>query len=459
MKHVLITGIANPLSKPLAQYDILIGKPGSDHSYHAYLKPDPSSIETDATCQDLLSVAAGLMRLEGIIGKAGLREDFDLTLSLQDPDAWSDTGALDVLGDVMKFAIRVQPRIRVVEAKPLADHASTGTAGRRNSVTLFSGGVDSYAGIHASRSAFGDTAGCFVSHSSGTPGIVRHLVENYLSQNGISVYTFKMSRTPRLVQQLRGFTYLLAGSSAALSLKSNNLVISECGVTMYQPPLLPNDLVTLTTHPHIVLQTKELVRRLLGSSPSYVEPFEDMTKAEIISSCAHPKGLAATHSCRNTQFANASLSQCGKCYGCLIKQTGLVVAGLEPVASAWNPLSNDIGTVSGWNQSTGWVLKIKDMLELLQLLRFSRDILEEKLSPWSLSSIETFGKTELFNRFALDVLASLKILYGERGGGKNSLVYRWYKDAVPSVVSEVELDERIHVVREMRKKPNFDFSY
>jgi len=83
--------------------------------------------------------------------------------------------------------------------------------------------------------------------------------------------------------QLRGFLYILFAGAYANLCKADKILVTECGPTMYQPLFSPYDSITYTTHPYVLKAAKDVLDLLLDSKPKIIIPFEDLTKAEVIS--------------------------------------------------------------------------------------------------------------------------------------------------------------------------------
>jgi len=443
----LIHGAAPPASG-IDNNTTLIG-PLEPLGYRAYLR-GPMGLDLIPLHQDILAVCTGLLKLEEMLKREKLDREIGITLSVQDPGLWNRFGAIDILSDVYYFATGSSINLKVIPAKIINVEPHIEVISPK-SITLFSGGLDSYSGVLSAKKHFGGTFGCFINHSTTVPLVVKDLTDNELNELGIKTVEFHMQHNREMIQQLRGFCYIVAGSILALRLGTPNLVVSECGITKFQPPLLPSDVVTKTTHPFVVSQAKSLLDALYGKSPNIYEPNKGLTKAEIIANLDDPEPVRKTHSCRSNRWAAQEITQCGRCYGCLIKYSGELVAMNHSITKwACDILKEDIGSPCGWNAKHR--LTSKSMLEAFQLLRFARDIVDDSLSPWTRESIDEFHNQDLFRRFGMDVIAAIHILYESGGVGRNRYLKKWHDESL-EIVTPDQIDERIAEVRERRFKP------
>ncbi|HJX84252.1 MAG TPA: hypothetical protein VJ723_07915, partial [Candidatus Angelobacter sp.] len=180
-------------------------------------------------------------------------------------------------------------------------------------VCLFSGGVDSYAGLLLAQEVLGSVEGVFCAHTDQARiiHIVAALRRRILRLRGIGLSKVPVpSAGARGYAQLRGFLYLLSAGALAQKLGSGTIVVTECGPTMYQPKFSPLDATTMTTHPFVVKKALEVTNLLLKCEIQIIRPFENLTKAEVVAICPAKKGLKLTHSCITQRFGTHD----GTCY-------------------------------------------------------------------------------------------------------------------------------------------------
>ncbi len=413
---------------------------------------DPYISSTDL---DLCFVAAGLFEYESLLRREVLRGDGSITFVTHDSTGFDSDGVSSALEDLLSFTIKTRPRVKMIEMKSDA-RASVKKFKKKNSCTLFSGGVDSLSGITRTNQSLGPTFGMFVSHDR-MLSRVNAIEQTYLKPQGLHIHKALIQRPHTGLQQLRGFVYLVFGAIAARAHQTENVVITETGQTMYQPELTALDEVTVTTHPTLMRITKKLLREICGKDFLFYEPFENLTKAEVVSLCQNKPGIPSTNSCRTTRWANSPISHCGDCFGCLIRKVACIVAGVKDASYAKDVLMMDLGeSVEGRRPNE--TLKKDDLVGLQTLLRFARDDLEDKLDDVAAFKIRSFGKEELYNRAALDIFAALHLLYGRDGSGRNKWVRGFYEECKQDgVVKSETIENRIAEVRSQKYGPNFAY--
>jgi 7-cyano-7-deazaguanine synthase in queuosine biosynthesis len=266
------------------------------------------------------------------------------------------------------------------------------------SVCLFSGGTDSYAGVLLAKEVLGDIKSVFCAHGDQARiiRIVQDLRRKILERKGIDLVKIGVPKIEaKGYAQLRGFLYLLAATAVAHQFGSEQIVVTECGPTMYQPKFSPLDSVTMTTHPFVVRTAAQVARLLLHRELNIITPFENLTKAEVIAISPEKQGLKHTHSCITQRFGTHD----GTCYGCVIRRLATIATGVEDVRYNKNPISDSKARAGN----------------LYALLSFCREILTsfDEMEEYEAGLIHTYGKRDLFGRFALDNFAAIHRLLSD----------------------------------------------
>lgn len=306
-------------------------------------------------------------------------------------------------------------------------------------ICLFSGGIDSYSGILKSKEQYPSLMGVFVAHGDQSKGvaIVKDLQKKILSKKDIQVRTLYAPPMKRYgYSQLRGFLYCMYGSVYVGLCKSDNLLITECGPTMYQTRFSPFDSVTMTTHPYVLGKTKSIIEELLGRKINMITPYENLTKSEVFAISPNDAFFNKTHSC----ISLSTGKNCGHCYGCIVRRLGAIVAGKEDSEYNSNPLTKDL----------------KKADNFISLLRFSYDILMdyEHMNFTSKENIFIYKKQRLFKRFALDNFIAIYILLKQ--GVSIHPAAKSFFDEVLEKLGKERFEQRIKEVRSGRYIPNFD---
>jgi len=295
---------------------------------------------------------------------------------------------------------------------------------------LFSGGIDSHAGILLAKQAIGPVDGVFCAHSDQSKVI--RLVERHgkglLAQEGI-----RLHKTPgpplgsRGYVQLRGFLYVVGAGLWISRLRASRLLVTECGPTMFQPQFSPLDAVTMTTHPVVMDHARKALALLMRRPILLVTPFAEWTKAEVIAASPRRDGISHTHSCISQRFG----SHDGTCYGCVVRRLAAIAAKVRDVRYRRNPLWDE--RARGGN--------------LMSLLTYCRDLLVDYggMEEYEQRGIDQYNKQDLFRRFALDNYAAVHALVGE-GKRLRRAIRRLYSE-VTSVLGKDALAQRLEELR------------
>ncbi len=375
--------------------------------------------------RDILRIGFSLFEAEKRLKKNGLISDIPILLSKQ---TFSRIDVVKLKQILEELFLLIMLEDVSVEIKDTFD-----TRGRvrkrvdfpkKEAIVLFSAGVDSYSGIKLGEAIYKNLLGLFVAHND-QPRII-NIVEKLKPNIGTEIHTLYAPGMGSMgYSQLRGFLYILCGGAYANLCKSSKILVTECGPTMYQPLFSPYDSITYTTHPYVLKAAKDVLDLLLDFKPKIIIPFEDLTKAEVISNSGITD-YSTTHSCISQRFGDHD----GTCFGCVIKKLACLVSGVRDVKYNKDVFDEEA------NQDN-----------LLNVFAYSEDLISnyENMPSFQKDKIEEFGKKDLFQRNALDNLAGLML-----GVGKKHPLYKRY------ISGEDILNARISQVRENKKRPDFN---
>jgi 7-cyano-7-deazaguanine synthase in queuosine biosynthesis len=221
-------------------------------------------------------------------------------------------------------------------------------------VVLLSGGADSASGALVSRAELGDGKQILVSHVgakniSPIQQMVAKAIEGAVSG---ATQTHLQINFRRHTHQIDGSSFpdetssrsrsllFLAFGLAVASRHNVQLWMPENGFASLNPPLGPErrgSLSTRTTHPYFLRGLAAMLSHA-GAHADFVNPFEQTTKGEMFTQVAKIVGkdqasaiLSMTHSCSTTGARSFGLSpntQCGVCFGCVVRRASFKAAGL-----------------------------------------------------------------------------------------------------------------------------------
>ncbi len=300
---------------------------------------------------DLLVLAAHVQAADTRISRGsesqdGWTREIRIIVPVSDPVKWNASiplleRLLDFLtGDKWTVGFRPRPKgfQRIATNKP-----SQQVLAPFDSLTLFSGGVDSLIGA-INLLEQGKTP-LLISHADPTTSKVQRdlfeaLKKNYSKQNfehlrlwmtfrGFSVKGVKSEKTTRG----RSFLFLAIGVYAGSGLKRPFVLsVPENGLIALNVPLDPLRLgaySTRTTHPFYIAKWNQLLQ-VLGITGKIQNPYWRMTKGEMAAACANPALFAklAPHSfsCSSPgkgRWRGLGREHCGFCLPCLIRRAAL----------------------------------------------------------------------------------------------------------------------------------------
>jgi 7-cyano-7-deazaguanine synthase in queuosine biosynthesis len=375
--------------------------------------------------RDILRIAFSLFDAEKILKKEGSIETIPIILSKQTFSRIDVAKLKQVLEELFLLIMLEDVSVEIKDIYDIKGRVRKRiTFPKKEAIVLFSAGVDSYSGLKIAENQYKDLLGLFVAHND-QARIIR-IVENMKPLLNTEIRTLYAPAMGSMgYSQLRGFLYILFAGAYANLCKADKILVTECGPTMYQPLFSPYDSITYTTHPYVLKAAKDVLDILLDFKPKIIIPFEDLTKAEVISNSGITD-YSKTHSCVSQRFGDHD----GTCFGCVIKKLACLVSGVKDVKYNKNIFDADV------NQDN-----------LLNLLVYSDDLINnyENMPSFQKEKIEEFDKKDLFQRYALDNLAGLML-----GVDKKHSLYKRF------ISREDILNERALQVRENRKKPDFN---
>lgn len=377
--------------------------------------------------RDILRVAFSMFDAEKKLKKSGLVKKITISLSKQTFRRINISKLKKVLEELFLLILLEDIKIDIKEIEDIKGRVRKEKKfPKKDAIILFSGGVDSYSGIRIAEKEYKDLLGLFVAHNDQTRiiNIVQEIIKKSLISTEIrTVYAPGMGLLG--YSQLRGFLYILSGGVYANLYKASKILVTECGPTMYQPLFSPFDSITYTTHPYVLKAAKDALDILLENKLKVLIPFENLTKAEIISNSGI-KDFSITHSCISQRFGNHD----GICFGCVIRKLACKVSGVNDVVYEKDIFREDVNRDN-----------------LMNILVFSCDLLDnyENMPDFETNKIDEFQKYDLFKRYALDNLAGLMLSVGE----KNKLFKNF-------LINKEIILERVLQVRENKKKPDFN---
>ncbi len=407
---------------------------------------------------ELLEVCSGLFTYEGIVrgrGEGDASSD-TLVIHVESGSRLLASTASESLHRILGFVLGSSPTIRFKVHGRGRSGAIPAASTKAGSVALFSGGTDSLSGLTVAQRFFGPAVAFHVSHSTSMANRIGLMRTEVLDRESIELQAIRVQ--PRSgPQQTRGLLYLAAAAVCARTVGTEHILVAESGPTMILPRISPLDEITVTTHPYLLQEVRRLAEGICRRRFTVHLPFMNLTKAESLAACGLKYAIPVTNSCITSMWANAPVSHCGLCFGCLVRRLSASVAGVKDARYLWDPVLNSPSR-AGHSWATGRRVSPEKFAEFQRLLLFCREVLNGRLSTTTSDDLKFLSREDLIRRFALDMIAGAHVLLNGHSGTSGPWTMRFLDECrQDGVIRTSQLKERISEVRSISRQPNVDW--
>jgi 7-cyano-7-deazaguanine synthase in queuosine biosynthesis len=413
--------------------------------------------EHTAEERDLANFAAFLFHMESLIRNKPNGENSNIlpkkVTFVVHSETDEETKTLFI--QLMSFLLGYHPQFEIIEdIRP-----RIGAVSQDNSIDalcLYSGGLDSTIGYFLAKDEYENIKLLFVDHEiHKIAGYVNKIIQELGAEDELLKAT-SLSGGTKFLQQTRGFLYITAAAIYANHLNIDKIVISECGVTKYQPGITIADEITKTTHP-LMLKLASALFKKKGINVTISMPFDDLTKAEMVAlSQDHIDLMSQTYSCRGgIRTAPRDKAECGYCMGCLIKNIALAyVTGQKQEQFLLDPLTHknqDYVEIGGKKIR----LDYNKMESVIALIDFTSSILRSdgSLHQTTIDTISDYQKEDLFGRFSEDIIYGLFYLKSKNILKNDEILAKLDKIEHESWFDADRINERREELLQQNKKP------
>jgi hypothetical protein len=284
------------------------------------------------------------------------QREMRLQIPVREPERWQDPALLEKLTDVLGFLTediwRFDFRPMPVGSRSHRDSETLAylfpfQAEPPVTVALFSGGLDSLAGLVADLAE--RPSGSVVVFSGLTNKrigqVQRSLLDELALETGREAVAasarFGLHRRGRRAydgdertQRTRAFAFLALGAVTAIAAGGDELRVYENGIGAINLPYTDGQLggqSTRAMHPSTIRKMSLFVRHVLARQFDIKMPFQFHTKGDLcraLDSVGLAPLAARTVSCDGFPQRVAGSPQCGICTSCLLRRQGLAAAGL-----------------------------------------------------------------------------------------------------------------------------------
>jgi hypothetical protein len=327
---------------------------------------------------DLLEVAAYVYAADQSVGRGGAadagdrwRRVFAFRIPVREPDFWASADVTAALAAALGFASEDEYRFTFAPADPALhqqrrlDWPGGGTAfdGLAEDVVLFSGGLDSLAGVvreavgggrkvllvnHCSSPKRGPQFDALVAELRRRAGAAAPLVVRVRANKAEGL-------TRGYTQRTRSFLFAALGAVFAAMTGRDRIRFYENGVVSLNLPLSAQVVgarASRTTHPRVLAGYARLLSLVVGRPFAVENPFVGLTKTDVVASLAAAGCgdlIGRSVSCGHTWQTTAAQPHCGRCSQCLDRRLAVLAAGQD----AHDPAAGyaaDVAT-GGWDDA------------------------------------------------------------------------------------------------------------
>ena len=280
----------------------------------------------------------------------GWRRSFFLRIPVRCPDIWNSPGVRDQLCDTLGFLsddvfqfdfvpLKVRPRFQ--RYLNFNDDGALPTKLKFESVAMFSGGLDSFAGA-IQEMLLEERGVVFVTHVSTSKRLpkAKALVKELKRRvPGVPVWHIPatINKDKRLsveyTQRTRSFLYVALGATVAKMLGLSLIRFYENGVISFNLPIsgqVVGARASRTTHPRVLHGFGQLLSTAMEEPFTVENPFLWHTKADVVRVLTG-NGMADlvehTTSCAHTWEITSFHTHCGACSQCIDRRLAVIGAG------------------------------------------------------------------------------------------------------------------------------------
>lgn len=291
-------------------------------------------------------------------------------------------------------------------------------------VALFSGGLDSVAGLLAEHQSSGGNFVAVSACGNEVRGAAQKVALTRLRAHGVPVNWLKLNHQLRGAhlprarmessQRSRGLLFLAMGAAVASLLQRDAYSVYETGIGCINLPISTAQVGaqgTRAMHPRTLALFNEIVERVLGRPVRAIAPFFLHTKGELCRLAGTALGAlaGASMSCDEGEGHKAdAMLHCGLCTSCLFRRVALHAAGLVPDTTNYRDITTkrhgayELSAFESQASRLRLCRQFADLVDLDPDARFSTVI--PFVSPPEHRAAET-SVFEMYQRYAAELQA------------------------------------------------------
>jgi 7-cyano-7-deazaguanine synthase in queuosine biosynthesis len=314
---------------------------------------DSLSLPLNRLEHDLIRVGMGVYAVDRLVRRSDFGDDrpacreLELVVEVSDPDFWNTQSAR--ISEILSFldggvwTLSFEGGAKPLYLPPFLWEPPV----ERSLVCLYSGGLDSTAGLAIRRAEVaGDLFAVTALHQPHQQKRVRSHHRRTATALGVGV-TPVLSKTtlinpPRLdrqelSQRCRAFLFCSLAGAVASRVRAEEIELYESGVGVLNLPPMTGMLwggrATRGCHPRFMRMIGDLVSCVAGRRVRFALPFKRWTKAEMVRRFAGlglTPAIADSVSCVHYPLRiGGRAKQCGLCPGCLSRRQAVLASGVD----------------------------------------------------------------------------------------------------------------------------------
>ncbi|HQP97172.1 MAG TPA: hypothetical protein PLY86_01840 [bacterium] len=280
------------------------------------------------------------------------QRDMRFIIRVQDPDFWNQESVKEKLAAALLFmtgdgdySFHFEPGHSTAPASLFDSEEFVVPSKGPSSIVLFSGGLDSLAGVIDRLESTKETL-FLISHRSGQSGTKR--TQNRLLDSLTNAYPGRVLhfsfdcglfgyRAEEETQRTRAFLFCSIAFALAKSLSLDSIFVYENGITSLNL-LRRQDLIgaraSRTTHPKTNPLMSQFLSEVSESRFTILNPFWNRTKTdlmELLNQLNSRDLIGSAVSCSRTFQRVAPATHCGGCFQCIDRRLAAYAAGIQDI--------------------------------------------------------------------------------------------------------------------------------
>ncbi|PEM44313.1 7-cyano-7-deazaguanine synthase [Bacillus toyonensis] len=278
---------------------------------------------------DLVTIMASIYYQDIIVTKHNNKSrNINLTVPVFNPTLWLDH--VKIIEDLANWVSEDIFNISlVVNSSQFEGYTNSLIAANQNDVTLFSGGLDSFAGAYHNykNNIKSDYIGFINKGEEKTKqiNIAQFYRQVFDDSTEILLIPKLVSKKRTFIQSTRSLLYLALAIAKAYFNNSQNVYLYENGILSLNPEIF-NRYTTKTTHPKTIFMYKSLLKRV-NININIHHPFLFKTKGQIINDMSEKFKTRIKHTFTCGQGRShpqrIHTGQCGICIPCILRKISL----------------------------------------------------------------------------------------------------------------------------------------